>query len=55
MKQTYEKASEMVIRMFEYDISIALEHASDSGEIWEIEFPQPCVLYVLRLDYYFLA
>lgn len=35
-----------MIRMFEYDISIALEHASDSGEIWEIEFPQSCVLYV---------
>ena len=41
-----EKDAEMVIRMFEYDISIALEHASDSGEIWEIEFPQSCVLYV---------
>lgn len=41
-----QKDSEMVIRMFEYDISIALEHASDSGEIWEIEFPQSCVLYV---------
>lgn len=41
-----EKDAEMVIRMFEYDISIALEHASDLGEIWEIEFPQSCVLYV---------
>ena len=41
-----QKDSEMVIRMFEYDISIALEHASDSDEIWEIEFPQSCVLYV---------
>ena len=41
-----EKDAEMVIRMFEYDISITLEHASDSGEIWEIEFPQSCVLYV---------
>ena len=27
-----QKDSEMVIRMFEYDISIALEHASDSGD-----------------------
>ena len=37
----------MVIRMFEYDISIALEHAS-LGEhaIWEIAFPQSCVLYI---------
>lgn len=41
-----EKDAEMVIRMFEYDISIALEHVSDLGEIWEIEFPQSCVLYV---------
>ncbi len=41
-----EKDAEMVIRMFEYDISIALEHASDLGEIWEIEFPQSCVLYI---------
>ena len=41
-----QKDSEMVIRMFEYDISIALEHASDSGEIWEIDFPQSCVLYI---------
>ena len=38
----------MVIRMFEYDISIALEHASSLGEhaIWEIAFPQSCVLYI---------
>ena len=28
-----QKDSEMVIRMFEYDISIALEHASDKHEI----------------------
>ena len=41
-----KKDTEMVIRMFEYDISIALEHASDSGELWEIEFPHSCVLYV---------
>ena len=41
-----EKDAEMVIRMFEYDISIALEHASDLDEIWEIEFPQSCVLYI---------
>ena len=37
----------MVIRMFEYDISIAIEHASyENDEIWEIEFPQSCVLYI---------
>lgn len=41
-----EKDAEMVIRMFEYDISIALEHASDLDEIWKIEFPQSCVLYI---------
>ena len=37
----------MVIRMFEYDISIALEYAF-LGEhaIWEIAFPQSCVLYI---------
>ena len=33
--------------MFEYDISIALEHASFAKHaIWEIEFPQSCVLYI---------
>ena len=33
--------------MFEYDISIAIEHASfESNDIWEIEFPQSCVLYI---------
>ena len=37
----------MVIRMFEYDISIALEDASLWGHaIWEIAFPQSCVLYI---------
>ena len=41
-----QKDASMVIRMFEYDISIALEHAYDSGAIWEIEFPHSCVLYV---------
>lgn len=41
------KDKTMVIRMFEYDISIAIEHASyENGEIWEIEFPQSCVLYI---------
>ena len=38
--------ADMVIRMFEYDISIALEHTSKAEDIWEIEFPQSCVLYV---------
>ena len=33
--------------MFEYDISIALEHASFAEHaVWEIEFPQSCVLYI---------
>ena len=37
----------MVIRMFEYDISIAIEHAFlEENDIWEIEFPQSCVLYI---------
>ena len=41
------KDKTMVIRMFEYDISIAIEHASyENDEIWEIEFPQSCVLYI---------
>ncbi len=41
------KDETMVIRMFEYDISIALEHASFAKHaIWEIEFPQSCVLYI---------
>ena len=41
------KDETMVIRMFEYDISIALEHASFAKHVvWEIEFPQSCVLYI---------
>ena len=41
------KDKTMVIRMFEYDISIEIEHASyENDEIWEIEFPQSCVLYI---------
>ena len=41
-----ERDADMVIRMFEYDISIALEHTSKAEDIWEIEFPRSCVLYV---------
>ena len=41
-----KRDADMVIRMFEYDISIALEHTSKAENIWEIEFPQSCVLYV---------
>ena len=41
-----ERDADMAIRMFEYDISIALEHTSKTADIWEIEFPQSCVLYV---------
>ena len=41
------KDETMVSRMFEYDISIALEHASFAEHaVWEIEFPQSCVLYI---------
>ena len=36
----------MVIRMFEYDFSIALELAQKNIETFEIEFPQSCVLYI---------
>ena len=36
----------MVIRMFEYDFSIALELAEKNNGIFEIEFPQSCVLYI---------
>ena len=36
----------MVIRMFEYDFSIALELAKENKGIFEIEFPQSCVLYI---------
>ena len=42
-----QKTKRWSIRMFEYDISIAIEHASfESNDIWEIEFPQSCVLYI---------
>ena len=41
-----KRDADMVIRMFEYDISIALEHTSKAEDIWEIEFPRSCVLYV---------
>ena len=36
----------MIIRMFEYDFSIALELAQKNNETFEIEFPQSCVLYI---------
>ena len=36
----------MVIRMFEYDFSIALELAQKNNETFEIKFPQSCVLYI---------
>ena len=36
----------MVIRMFEYDFSIALELAQKNNETFEIEFPQSCILYI---------
>ncbi len=41
-----KRDADMVIRMFEYDISIALEHTSKAEDIWKIEFPRSCVLYV---------
>jgi hypothetical protein len=43
------KDSTMVIRMIEYDFSIALEDAFNKGRPYVIEFPESCVLY-LRND-----
>lgn len=36
----------MAIRMVEYDFSIALEHASKNGRMYEMYFPESCILYL---------
>ena len=36
----------MAIRMLEYDFSIALEQAIKNGRMYEIDFPESCVLYL---------
>lgn len=36
----------MAIRMVEYDFAIALEQASKSGRMYEMDFPESCVLYL---------
>lgn len=38
--------SSMSIRMIEYDFSIALEEASKSGDMYEMNFPHSCVIYL---------
>lgn len=43
------KDSRMSIRMIEYDFSMALEHAEKREDMYELNFPQSCVLY-LRHD-----
>lgn len=36
----------MAIRMVEYDFAIALEQATRSGRMYEMDFPESCVLYL---------
>lgn len=36
----------MAIRMVEYDFAIALEQATKSGRMYEMDFPESCVLYL---------
>lgn len=36
----------IVVRMFEYDTSIAIESAMVENHVWEVEFPSSCVLYL---------
>lgn len=38
--------SSMSIRMIEYDFSIALEEASKTGDMYEMNFPHSCVVYL---------
>ncbi|MGN0141477.1 MAG: hypothetical protein ACI4AD_04565 [Roseburia sp.] len=42
--------SRMSIRMIEYDFAIALETSQKEGEIYKINFPQSCVLYLRHDD-----
>lgn len=36
----------MAVRMIEYDFHIALEHMKKEGQIYRMEFPRSCVLYI---------
>ena len=36
----------MAIRMVEYDFAIALEQATKTGRMYEMDFPESCVLYL---------
>ena len=41
-----EKDGIMIIRMFEYDMSIALEDAIRKGKPYRLKFPRSCVIYI---------
>lgn len=41
-----KKDVRMVIRMFEYDVAIAIENASETNGLTEINFPDSCVIYI---------
>lgn len=41
-----KKDVRMIIRMFEYDVAIAIENASESNGLTEINFPDSCVVYI---------
>ena len=41
-----DKDGQMALRMIEYDFSIALENAVDENGVYEINFPESCVLYL---------
>ncbi len=36
----------MIVRMFEYDSQIAIEHGIVEGNVFEVEFPHSAVLYL---------
>lgn len=36
----------MAVRMIEYDFHIALEHMEKEGQVYRMEFPRSCVLYI---------
>lgn len=40
----------MIIRMFEYDVAIALESRQDSDEGYVIDFPKSCIVYLRGKD-----
>ena len=41
-----KKDVRMIIRMFEYDVAIAIENASENNGLTEINFPDSCVVYI---------